>query len=506
MTLNKLYGPRLALQATMHDYRHLWVLLFLAGTAAARTEPPQVREMPKLTLILGEQRLLPVPYLSRYSLSNSKARILALPSLSRRLAPSAQDSLLIKGSELGFSDLWIWKSDGPSEHRTLDIIKPSPERKHPQLDSALEKLIEIEVIYSGAQVTLRGEITSLQESARVAALLSGFPTLIEDQTTVAESLLLAMTEQIQLWFKKAGYSKALRLEKVGSQLWIRGVVQHPNAVPSLKKQLLSIYPLLAFDLESLPDYAPTIYFRVFLLELKKNQLSSLGLFWGASSPQAFQFSLQGIQDLLKIDLALQHLEGQGQAKILSNPELVVRAPGEAELFAGGEIPIKTNSRFSSQVSWKKFGLTLKLKVTHVAGARVRLDILTEVSHLDLQTSDDGIPGIQSNRMTTQVDAQFGTPLLLSGLLQDRIREEAKGLPFLRRIPVLGKLFGSEDYLNERSELVAILYPQMPLPLSPLNRIRHHLPVRTLIDSPQELRHPDETTLKTDQDYPWKVFP
>ena len=150
--------------------------------------------------------------------------------------------------------------------------------------------------------------------------------------------------------------------------------------------------------------------------------------------------------------------------MLSQPELVVRAPGDAELCAGGELPIKTNTQYSSQLFWKSYGLTLKLHVTEVTSKQVRADVFTEVSHLDQSNTLDDLPIVQANRMKTQVDAEIGKPLLLSGLLQQDSREQAKGLPFLRKLPVLGKLFESRDYLEARSELVAVLYPTFNLQL------------------------------------------
>ncbi len=205
-----------------------------------------------------------------------------------------------------------------------------------------------------------------------------------------------------------------------------------------------------------------------------------------------------------MDLTLQHLEGSGHAKVLSNPELVVRAPGEAELFAGGEIPIQMQNRYYANTTWKNYGLTLRLKVTQAIGDRVRLDIFTEVSHLDSTLGQDKLPGIQSNRMKTQVDARFGVPLLLSGLLQEGTRRDARGLPFLRKIPVLGSLFGSEDYLNERSELVAILYPHSSPPPTALPRSQ--LNPRGTPPFPRHWMDPgEERVLRESRDYPWNAL-
>jgi hypothetical protein len=472
---------------------------------AQASEPTEVRQMPPLFLTTGEQRLIRIPNLARYSLGNQKIRVLRPPLLKRIGTHKTQDSLLLKAVEEGICDLWVWKSDGVSEQRRIQIQRTPLNHPRSQLDLGVEKLSEVEVLHAGPSIILRGEVLTLPESARIAALLGGFPEAIQDETTPSQTLLQSASEQIENWLKTSGYSTKLKLEKIGSHLWIKGALTDPNQAHSAKKQLLALFPLLLFDLESLPDHSQTLSFKIFLLEVKKSQFNNLGLFWGATTPVALQVAPESIQDPLKIDLAIQHLEGQGYAKVLSNPELVVRAPGEAELFAGGELPIVTRSRFNSNVKWKKYGLTLHLKITHRAGDRVRLDILTEVSHLAAAGTADGIPGIQSNRMTTQVDAQFGAPLFLSGLLQNTTREDAKGLPGLRNIPILGSLFGSEDYLNERSELVAILLPRIsPSPVSPED-LRQKIPHPPVHDPKDQKSWTEEAELKSSKDFPWNVL-
>ncbi len=472
---------------------------------ASASVPPEPRQMPPLILTVGEQRLLRIPNLARYSLGNPAIRVLRLPVFSQNRSHVVQDSLLLKAMEASVCDLWVWKTDGSFEHRRIQIQKGDPSQPHPKLDLGIEKLSEVEVLYAGPRVILRGEILSIPESARIAALSEAFPNEVKDETFPSPALLATASEQIMTWLEAKGYSQKLKVNPIGSQLWIQGSLTDPNQAQSIKKQLLSLFPLLQFDLEYLPDHAPTLSFKVFLLELKKSQFSSLGLFWGATTPAGLQLTPEGLQNALKIDLAIQHLEGQGHAKVLSNPELVVRAPGEAELFAGGELPIVTRSRFNSNVKWKKYGLTLHLKISHVAGGTARLDILTEVSHLSPAVNGEGIPGIQSNRMTTQVDAQLGVPLFLSGLLQDKIREEAKGLPALRSIPVLGSLFGSEDYLSERSELVAILFPRLSPPPISAQKYRQELPIQPLPRPISRDSWVEETELKSSKDFPWNAL-
>lgn len=484
----------------------------LANSAQFPTDSTPIAitvERPPLILARGEQRLLNLPGLERYSLGGQVVRVLPLPKVFGPHSTHSKNSILLKGYVEGTGDLWIWKKDSPPEHRIVRVEKTPPGFMSGPLEKALGKLNETEIIFTGKGTVLRGKIHTLKEGSYLAALVHQFPGEIQDETELSPLLLEKGKSEIENWLKTSGYSSKLRLEMAGDRLWVRGNLDRPTELPQVQRQLKSRFPFILTEIEVLPDHAPTIYFRVFLLELRRSQFHNLGLSWPAGVPGAFQVTSAGIQSLLQIDLTLQALAGQGNAKILSNPELVVRAPGEAELFAGGEIPIRTLNRYSSNVAWKSYGLTLKLKVTHTTGDRARLDIFTEVSHLDTHIALDQIPGIQSNRMKTQVDARFGVPLLLSGLLQEDIREEVKGLPILRQIPVLGLLFGSDDFLNERSELVAILYPHSAPPTAPIERFSQLHP-RILpkgpVPPPRDWIAPSiERTLRDSKDYPWNIL-
>ena len=411
----------------------------------------------------------------------------------------------MKAVALGSGDLWIWKEDSAPEHRSIRVEKISPEEVRPALEHDLGSLREAEVIYAGSGVLLRGEITRIDECSRIAALLNGYPKEVHNETTLSESLLTDAKRRLETWIRKSAYTNRLRVEEIARDLWVRGSVESAIEQSKIQDQLHGIFPLALFEISSLPDSAPTVHFRVFLLELKKSRFHTLGLSWPAAQESAFRVSTAGLETFLSLDQTLEMLEGEGTARILSSPELVVRAPGEAELFAGGELPIHVQSHFFSDITWKNYGLTLKLNVTQTTGERVRLDIFTEVSHLDSSIAMDKIPGIQSNRMKTQVDARYGVPLLLSGLLQDGMRKDAKGLPLLRQIPILGALFGSEDYLNERSELVAILVPSTAPPDPPMEKIAHYSP-KGLLPPPRAWMSPEqERATRESPDYPWNAL-
>lgn len=484
---------------------YLILFSFISTTLASTLEKPS------LILGLGEQRLLRIPGLKRYTLGSHVIRILPLSlprrdnTLPRTRLTAESESLLIKGVAPGLGDLWVWKQDGSSEHRSVRVQAKVAEDLNPPLERALGGLNEVEVFDTGRGVILRGTIQTLAESAKVRGLAENYPKEIHDQTESSAELLEEGKTHLQNWLKTSGLDGRLRVELIANILWIRGDLAQANDLLKIEKQVKTVFPAVQTEILTMPDQAPTVFFRVFLLELRRNRFQSLGLAWPGSAEGAFQVTKGGVQNLLQLDLKLQQLQGTGDAKILSQPELVVRAPGEAELFAGGELPIRLTNKFQSQVSWKTYGLTLRLKVSHTAGNKIRLDIFTEVSHLDFQNGLDQIPGIQANRMKTQVDATFNSPLLLSGLLKQWVRKDARGLPFLRDIPVLGLLFGSQDYLHERSELVAILYPYAAPPEPTARNLSQLLP-KGHLPPPESWMNPrEEKLLRESKDFPWNAL-
>jgi hypothetical protein len=481
-------------------------LLMAIFTTAQASTLPQI-EKPPLFLGLGEQRVLTVPGLLKYSLGSKVVRVLPFPA--KQPKSSTNETLFIKSVALGNGDLWIWKKDASLEHRQIHVRALSAQDHNPILERALSKLEEVEIFLSPQGVMLRGEIQSLAECAKIAALLHFFPenstkktTQVWNETTLSPELLELAHSKLKKWLNQSGY-ESLQLIQQGGTLWVRGSLAQASEKISLEKHLRALFPLVQTELDTLPDHAMTVYFRIFLFELNRSQFKTFGMRWSTST--AIDVRPNHFKTLGDVQMTLQHLEGKGEAKILSNPELVVLVPGEAELFSGGQLPLRAQSRFYSNVSWKKHGLTLRLKATHTTSEKVRLEIFTELSHLDVPSGSDNLPGILSNEMKTQVDANYGVPLFLSGFLQQTLRENTQGLPLLQQLPVLGPLFGSKDYLSNRSELVAILYPYTAPPPSQ-HLVRSLQLPRGNPPPPREWLSPAETrALENHPHYPWNVL-
>ena len=69
-----------------------------------------------------------------------------------------------------------------------------------------------------------------------------------------------------------------------------------------------------------------------------------------------------------------------------------------------------------------------------------------------------MPGLIVRRADTTAEIPSGGTLAMAGMLQDQTKQTITGLPGLMEVPILGPLFKSRDYLNDRTELVILVTP------------------------------------------------
>ncbi|MFM6222274.1 MAG: secretin and TonB N-terminal domain-containing protein, partial [Dolichospermum sp.] len=169
----------------------------------------------------------------------------------------------------------------------------------------------------------------------------------------------------------------------------------------------------------------------------------------------------------------------GNAKILTDPTLIVQEGQNAvvklttEVYAGLKTSLQstgtTSSTTSSSVSEpiiKEAGLSLNVKVERIDdNGFVSLSVAPTVSAPGGTAQAGGGNGtitlLSARTLTSGVlrlrDSQT---LILSGIIQDSDRTSVSKLPILGDIPLLGALFRKTNKVNERSEVIILLTPQI----------------------------------------------
>jgi pilus assembly protein CpaC len=199
---------------------------------------------------------------------------------------------------------------------------------------------------------------------------------------------------------------------------------------------------------------------------------------------AYGQSLSGssiIGGFQNIDAAVQAMEQAGVIHPLAEPSLTAISGETATFVAGGQFPILNGYSCSStsstpgapvtcqpSITFKNFGVSLNFTPVVLTSGRISLKVMTEVSDLSsnnsLVVTEPGttatatIPSIRTRRADTTVEIPSGGSLAMAGMIQDNTRHNINGFPGLMELPVLGPLFKSNDYINQRTELMILVTP------------------------------------------------
>lgn len=169
-----------------------------------------------------------------------------------------------------------------------------------------------------------------------------------------------------------------------------------------------------------------------------------------------------------VQVALRAMESNGNTRVLSAPSIVVANKQPAHIQVGDRIPITQNFIDTSgsgrntvgTVQYQDTGVILDVTPRINPGGMVYLDVAQQVSGVDTAGTMDaaGNPTIRQRQVTTRAIIQSGQTVLLGGLIQQDEAKNQAGVPFLQRVPGLGRLFGTTHHQNTRTELVVLITP------------------------------------------------
>lgn len=169
----------------------------------------------------------------------------------------------------------------------------------------------------------------------------------------------------------------------------------------------------------------------------------------------------------------------GLVKILAEPNVMAVSGQEASFLAGGSIFIpvaQSNSNGTPTITLeeKEYGIAVKFTPTVLGGGRINLRVSPEVSELNREgigISTSGsvnasaiLPAFTTRRAATTVQLLDGQSFAIGGLIRNNVTSNIRRYPFLGDVPVLGTLFRSSDFQNDRTELVFIVTPHVVKPL------------------------------------------
>jgi pilus assembly protein CpaC len=155
----------------------------------------------------------------------------------------------------------------------------------------------------------------------------------------------------------------------------------------------------------------------------------------------------------------------GNAKLLSEPDLVTLPGMEATFLVGGEIPIPQSTGLGAvSVVYKEYGVRLRFTPQILGDGSVQTKLEPEVSDLDFQdgVSVNGfvIPALRTSRVSTSVVTGSGESIVLGGMLRRIEQRNVQKVPLLGDLPILGRLFRSTRYQTSETDVIFVMTPQI----------------------------------------------
>lgn len=182
--------------------------------------------------------------------------------------------------------------------------------------------------------------------------------------------------------------------------------------------------------------------------------------------------LQSFRNIDPVRARLNALYQNGNARVLSQPNLTALEGNEAQITIGGQRPIPTaaiaagsaGGATAQSVEFRKFGIILTMRPTVTDDETIILQVRADVTALDSTTSINLggaiIPGETARSVDTTITLREGDTIVMGGLITNDRRVNTSQIPILSSLPIIGSLFKSKRFENNESELAIFLSPQI----------------------------------------------
>ena len=171
----------------------------------------------------------------------------------------------------------------------------------------------------------------------------------------------------------------------------------------------------------------------------------------------------GLFSGLRITSLLNIGESESQVKIVSSPKLVVLNKQSANIVQGTPVLVPGTTTTTQGVTIPantvqnaNLSLTVTPTVTNDGNIMMDLAITNNIP----QAFGGGLGGVANRSITSKVVSESGSTLVIGGIFNDSTSHNESGFPFLRKIPILGHLFGTEADSTNRSELFIFITPRI----------------------------------------------
>lgn len=160
-----------------------------------------------------------------------------------------------------------------------------------------------------------------------------------------------------------------------------------------------------------------------------------------------------------INLELSASEADNKSKTISSPRVITADQKKATIDSGVEIPYQqASSSGATNVSFKKATLTLDVTPHITPDDKISMEL--EVHKDSVGDVFNGVPSINTRKVTTEVLVGNGETAVLGGIYEETKTTTRDKVPFFGDIPVFGHLFKRNIDDTTKNELLIFITPKI----------------------------------------------
>jgi len=175
----------------------------------------------------------------------------------------------------------------------------------------------------------------------------------------------------------------------------------------------------------------------------------------------------GLIGTAQISALITLAESKGQAKTVATPRVTALNNRPAQIESGSQIPVQTTQAASGTavVTTTFVSIPLRLSITPQITdvGTVVLRVTIENNTLNTSIAVGGVPGIDTQRMQSEVLVPDGGTTVMGGVLADTEGETQQRTPGLASLPIVGNLFKRKLTTRQNSEILFFITPHIYRP-------------------------------------------
>ncbi|MGB9627192.1 MAG: type II secretion system secretin GspD [Thermodesulfobacteriota bacterium] len=191
-----------------------------------------------------------------------------------------------------------------------------------------------------------------------------------------------------------------------------------------------------------------------------------------TSPGVGVLRYQIFEEAGRLAAAIKVAATDNRLRVISSPHILASNNKEAKIQIGVSQPVLTTTYTTTATSttnvvegtieYKDVGIILSVTPRISDGGLVSMEITIEDSSVETTSLGTlaNIPYFKKKTAKTTLSVIEGQMIVIGGLIETTKKRDKSGLPYLSRIPILGGLFGSQDYQDKRTELILLMVPHI----------------------------------------------